>query len=63
MTSLQARRPVTGGFNVLELYTNGYIDRVEAVSRLKFEKPNFQIAIRSQKVLDDELHFLRSVII
>ena len=52
-----------GVFNVLELYTNGYIDRVEAVSRQKFEKPNFQIAIRSQKVLDDELHFLRSVII
>jgi hypothetical protein len=47
-------------FNTVELYFDGLIDKSEAIKRLRYEKPNYQIAFRSQKVIDGYLHFERS---
>jgi len=44
-------------FNTVELFFEGLIDKGEAIKRLRFERPNFQIAFRSQEVLDGYLHF------
>lgn len=44
-------------FDTVELYFGGLIEKGEALKRLKYEKPNFQICIRSQGVLDRYLHF------
>lgn len=47
-------------FNTVELFFEGLIDKGEAIKRLRYEKPNFQIAFRSQEVMDKYLHFERS---
>lgn len=47
-------------FNTIELYFDGLIEKTEAIKRLKFEKPNMQICIRSQDVLDNYLHIVDS---
>jgi hypothetical protein len=47
-------------FNTVELFFDGLIDKKEAIKRLRYEKPNFQIAFRSQKVIEEYLHFERS---
>lgn len=47
-------------FNTVELFYDGLIDKAEAIKRLRYEKPNFQIAFRSQCVMDEYLHFKRS---
>lgn len=44
-------------FNTVELYFDGLIDKKEAIRRLRYEKPNFQIAFRTQDVLERYLHF------
>jgi hypothetical protein len=38
-------------FNTVELYFDGLIDKREAISRLRYEKPNLQIAFRTEKAL------------
>ena len=38
-------------FNTVELYFDGLIDKKEAISRLRYEKPNLQIAFRTEKAL------------
>ncbi|MCI8308564.1 MAG: DUF3990 domain-containing protein [Lachnospiraceae bacterium] len=47
-------------FNTVELYYDGLIAKEEAIKRLRFEKPNYQIAFRTQHVIDEYLHFERS---
>jgi hypothetical protein len=47
-------------FNTVELFFDGLIDKKEAIKRLRYEKPNFQIAFRSQKVIEEYLRFERS---
>lgn len=47
-------------FNTVELYFEQLIDKKEAIKRLRFEKPNFQVCFRNQKVIDECLHFERS---
>lgn len=47
-------------FNTVELYFEGLIDKREAIGRLKFEKPNYQIVLRSQKVIEEALKYKRS---
>jgi hypothetical protein len=47
-------------FNTVELYFDGLIDKSEAIKRLRFEKPNYQIAFRSQKAIEKYLAFERS---
>ncbi len=50
-------------FNTIELYSNELISRDEALNRLKYEKPNHQICINNQGVLDTYLHFISSEIV
>lgn len=44
-------------FNTVELYMSGLIDKQEAIGRLKYEKPNYQLAFRTQRVIDAVLCF------
>ncbi len=44
-------------FRTIDLYFAGDISKEEALRRLIFEKPNNQICIRSQKVLDECIFF------
>ena len=48
-------------FDTIELFFSEMISKEEALKRLKYEKPNLQICIRNQKVLDDYLIFKESV--
>lgn len=56
---------VTGGvandrvFNTIELYANGLINADEALQRLKYYKPNNQICILKQEIIDNYLEFLK----
>ena len=50
-------------FNTVELYFDGLIDKKEAIKRLKYEKPNMQIALRTQAVIDKHISFERSIIL
>ena len=43
-------------FNTVELFFDGLIDKKEAISRLRYEKPNPQICFRTEKALS-LLHF------
>lgn len=50
-------------FNTIELYTSELITREEALKRLQYEKPNNQIGILEQSIVDKHLHFVQSVTI
>lgn len=47
-------------FNTIELYLDGLIDKAEAISRLRYEKPNMQICFWTEEVLKKYVHFERS---
>ena len=44
-------------FNTIELYFQDLISKTEAIKRLKYEKPNLQIAFRNQTAIDKCLVF------
>lgn len=44
-------------FNTVELYFDNLIDKGEAIRRLCYEKPNLQICFRTQKALNEYLHY------
>ena len=44
-------------FNAIELFQNGLISEDETLGRLKFEKPNWQMCIRNQEILNDYLKY------
>jgi hypothetical protein len=44
-------------FATLGLYFRGYIEKEEAIKRLRYEKPNNQYCFRTQEVLDKYLKF------
>lgn len=44
-------------FNTVELYFDGLIDKTEAITRLRYEKPNMQVCLRTQSVLEQYLVF------
>ena len=44
-------------FDTIELFFDGLIDQKTALQRLIYQKPNYQICIRSQKVIDHYLRF------
>lgn len=46
-------------FNTVELFTDGLINKREAINRLRYTKPNLQICFRTEKALE-YLHFERS---
>ena len=48
-------------FNTIELYEAGLITKEEALTRLKYEKPNNQICIITQQIVDDYLHFVEAI--
>lgn len=47
-------------FRTIDLYFAGDIGKDEVLRRLKYEKPNNQICLRSQQVLDECLTYLSS---
>ncbi len=47
--------------NTVRLYMNGFISAGEALRRLKYYKPNNQICISNQHVLDKNLSFVKSI--
>lgn len=44
-------------FNTVELYFDVLIDKAEAIERLRYEKPNIQVYLRTERVLNSYLHF------
>lgn len=58
---------ITGGiandkiFRTIDLYFAGDINKDEVLKRLAYEKPNNQICIRSQQVIDNCLTFIESI--
>lgn len=47
-------------FNTIELFFDRLIEKKEAIKRLRYEKPNLQISIRNQNVIDDFLEYKES---
>lgn len=47
-------------FNTVELYLEGLISKEETLGKLKYHKPNFQICIVNQDVIDKYLIFKES---
>ena len=47
-------------FNTIDLYFSGIYTKEQALSQLSYKKPNHQICITSQEVLDNHLHFVKS---
>ena len=48
-------------FNTIELYAAGLTPREDTLRQLRYEKPNNQICILNQGVLDRFLHFVEAV--
>ena len=44
-------------FNTIELFQNGLISEEETLGRLKYEKPNWQMCIRNQEILNNYLEY------
>lgn len=44
-------------FDTVELYLEGIISKKDAIGRLAFAKPNFQICLRTQNAIDEYLVF------
>lgn len=65
-TPLEQYDAVEGGvandkvFNTVDLYFAGIISKQEALGRLKYEKPNHQICILNQQMLENHLHFVKA---
>ena len=49
--------------DTIDLYMTGFIPRFEAIERLKYLRPNNQICISSQILIDKYLFFKDSIII
>lgn len=45
-------------FNTVELFVDGLIDEKEALGRLQYQEPNWQICIRNQEILDKYVRFV-----
>lgn len=48
-------------FNTLDLYMADLITREEAIKRLRKKKPNWQVCLCSQQLIDKHLHFVESI--
>jgi len=42
-------------FNTLTIFFRGYIDKTEAIKRLRYERPNIQYCFKTQTVMDKYL--------
>lgn len=47
-------------FDTIDLYFSGRMSKDDALRRLIYEKPNWQICLASQKIIDKNLYFLYS---
>jgi hypothetical protein len=47
-------------FNTVDLYLSGDMSKEDALRRLSFEKPNHQLCILNQDVIEHCLHFMMS---
>lgn len=45
-------------FNTIELYAAGLTPREEALEKLRYEKPNNQLCLLNQEIVDKYLHFI-----
>lgn len=45
-------------FNTIELYAAGLTPREEALEKLRYEKPNNQLCLLRQELIDRYLHFI-----
>ena len=50
-------------FNTIELYYTGLIPKEEALRRLRFEKPNNQLCLINQSLLDSCLFFVEAILL
>ncbi|MBQ3463979.1 MAG: DUF3990 domain-containing protein [Clostridia bacterium] len=50
-------------YDTIELYFDNLIDKTEAIKRLKYYKPNNQICIANQAVIDKHLTFIKSEVV
>ncbi len=50
-------------FNTLSLFFNGFIDRNEAIKRLRYEKPNIQYCFKTQAVIEKYLVYKGNVVL
>ncbi len=48
-------------FNTIDLYFAEQISKEEALGRLKYVKPNHQICILNQSMMDRHLHFIQAI--
>lgn len=48
-------------FDTVDLYLQGIYSREQALGQLSFKRPNFQICIANQQLLEQHLHFVESV--
>ena len=44
-------------YNTLALYFRGFIEKEEAIKRLRYEKPNIQYCFKNQPVIDNYLKY------
>lgn len=49
-------------FNTVELYLNELIPKEEALKRLRYEKPNNQLCLINQSLIDKHLHFREALL-
>ena len=47
-------------FNTIDLYFAGIFTREQALDQLRFKKPNHQLCITSQLLIDEHLHYINS---
>ncbi|MDD2973089.1 MAG: DUF3990 domain-containing protein [Lachnospiraceae bacterium] len=47
-------------FNTIELYFSHLIEKKEAITRLQYQKPNLQLCIRKQNIIDECIRFYGS---
>jgi len=50
-------------FNALGLYESGWIDKAEAIKRLRYEDPSIQYCFRNQDIIDKYLLFAGSEVV
>ena len=50
-------------FDTIDLYFAGVYNREQALADLRFKKPNHQICLTSQAVIDKHLHYIKSVML
>jgi len=50
-------------FDTLQLYFDELIGAAESIGRLKYDKPSFQYCFKTQKLIDEYLHFKGSEVL